>query len=41
MTWAPLTKSPNCASHATSPSRAIKEYPYSKPRVAYSESSES
>ena len=29
--WAPLTKSPNCASHMTSASLCTTEYPYSKP----------
>ena len=41
MIWAPLTKSPNCASQATRASGASTEYPYSKPTAAYSESSES
>ena len=37
---APLMKSPNCASQSTSASGAAMEYPYSKPRQAYSESGE-
>ncbi|MNW59580.1 hypothetical protein D3C74_375040 [compost metagenome] len=39
--WAPLTKSPNCASHRTRASGRSTEYPYSKPRAAYSLSEES
>ena len=38
--WAPLTKSPNCASHMTSAPLCTTEYPYSKP-PPYSDSSES
>ena len=38
---APLTKSPNCASHSVSASGRATEYPYSKPSAAYSLSSES
>ena len=41
MIWAPLAKSPNCASHATRASGDSTEYPYSKPTAAYSDSSES
>ena len=38
---APLTKSPNWASHITIASRFATEYPYSKPSAAYSVSAES
>ena len=38
---APLTKSPNCASHSTRASGRSTEYPYSKPSAAYSLSEES
>ena len=41
MISAPFTKSPNWASQATSASGAATEYPYSKPRAAYSDKSES
>ena len=41
MTWAPLKKSPNCASHRTSASGYSTEYPYSKPSAANSDSTES
>ena len=37
MIWAPLAKSPNCASQATRASGASTEYPYSNPTAAYSE----
>ncbi len=38
MTWAPLAKSPNCASQIVKPSGMSKEWPYSKPSTAASES---
>ena len=41
MISAPLTKSPNCASQATSDLGASTEYPYSKPSAAYSLKNES
>ena len=37
--WAPLAKSPNCASHKTSDSGSDKEYPNSKPSTANSDKS--
>jgi len=38
MIWAPLLKSPNCASQMVKPLGLAKAYPYSKPLTAYSES---
>ena len=36
ITWAPLTKSPNCASHTMSMRGSARLYPYSKPTQAVS-----
>ena len=41
MTWAPLVKSPNWASHMTSELGAAREKPCSKPSTASSDSMES
>ena len=40
-TWAPLTKSPNCASQITRQSGLVVAYPYSNPTTASSDRTES